>query len=114
MTSIIYSGTPTATQNLVPHNVGAGQLNTLEKLLNWGLSLELSLVGNRDLQLVNGDIPTKQITRNIFDAANGRQYAQYIVYLELDPNWQSDRSKKFWEFTLEATNAAGSTLFNSQ
>jgi hypothetical protein len=57
MSAIIFTGTPTTTQNKVPTTA----LTTLEKLLVWGLLIFNRLNSGRDIFLVEGS-GTKQST----------------------------------------------------
>jgi hypothetical protein len=108
MTLVIRSGSPTASQQLIPPAI-----DTIERLCAWCLKVLYSLYKSKDFFLVQGDVPVKQVARNEFTAANGQLTEAYTIYFIIDPTIDADRSKKSWMFTQEISSAKANINFDA-
>lgn len=107
MSAIVYSGSPTITQNLVP----TASLNTLEKLLLWCLMLFNRLNSGKDCFLVEGN-SVKQSSYQRFLGKDGTLYLGFTTFVAVNSDYEVEPLKP-WGYALELNNAVGSVNYNS-
>lgn len=107
MSAIIYSGTPTINQNLVP----TASLNTLEKLLLWCLLLFDYLNARKDVPLIAGD-SVQRSSYQRFLGKDGNLYLGFTVFVAVTSEYDSAPTRG-WVEAVEMNTAVGSTNFNS-
>ena len=107
MSAIVYTGTPTVTQNLVP----TPALTTLERLLLWCLLLFDFLNSMKDVNLLAGDT-VKQVSYQRFKGKDGLLYLGFTVFVPVADDFDISLARP-WTLAIELNNAKGSDLFNA-
>lgn len=107
MSAIIFTGTPTTTQNLVP----TASLPTLERLLFWCLKLFSRLNSGKDVPLIEGNT-VKQCTEQRFLGTDGTLYIGFTTFIAVAGDYDVAGVKP-WTQAIEQNTAVGSTNFNS-
>jgi len=106
MSAIIFSGSPTTTQNKVPTAV----LTTLERYLLWGLLAFNRLNSGRDVFLAEGN-GTKQANYNRFLGNDGTTYLGFTVFIAVSSDYEVSNLQP-WELAIEQNTAVVSTQYN--
>ena len=107
MSAIIFTGTPTTTQNLVP----TATMTTLERLLLWCLLVFNRLNNNKDIFLTEGS-GIKQSSYQRYMGKDGTLYLGYTVFVAVNADYEVE-SLKPWAYALEQNTAVVSTNYNS-
>lgn len=106
MSAVIFSGTPTTTQNKVPITV----LTTLERLLLWALLVFNRLNSGKDIFLVEGS-GTKQASYNRFLGNDGTLYLGFTTFIAVNADYEVSTLQP-WELAIEQNTAVVSTQYN--
>lgn len=106
MSAIIFTGTPTSTQNKVP----TASLTTLERLILWCLMLYDSLNNGKDVPLIAGNT-VKQSSRQIFLGKDGNLYMGFTVFLAVTSDYEIQTGQP-WTFAVEQNTAKGGTGYD--
>jgi hypothetical protein len=106
MTALISTGTPSATQHLLP-----ATLNTIEKLLTWALLLFHRINSTKDILFTDGNT-SKQIAYQRFYGQDGNVYFGFTAFIPLNPDYEVLPLKP-WEYAVEMNNAVASSNYNS-
>ena len=107
MSAIIFSGSPTTTQNLVP----TASLPTLERLLLWCLMLFNRLNSAKDCFLIEGN-SVKQSSYQRFLGKDGTLYLGFTTFVAVSPDYEVEAGKP-WIYAIEQNTAVGSVNYNS-
>lgn len=107
MSGIIFSGSPTTTQNLVP----TATLTTLERFLLWASLLFNRLNSGKDVFLVEGD-SVKQSSYQRFLGKDGTLYLGFTVFIAVASDYEVVTTKP-WESAIEQNTAVGPVEYNS-
>jgi hypothetical protein len=107
MSAIIYTGTPTTVQNLVP----TASLTTLERLLMWCSLLFFRLNGNKDVPLIEGNT-VKQSSYQRFLGADGTLYLGFTHFVAVSSDLDVTTARP-WTMAIEQNTAVGNTNYNS-
>ncbi len=107
MSAIIFTGSPSATQNLVP----TASLTTLERLGLWFLMLFNRLNSNKDIPLIDGST-VKQSSFQPFLGKDGITYLGYTSFIAVDADYEVGTAKP-WTYAIELNTAKGNENYNS-
>lgn len=107
MSAIIFSGTPSPTQNLVP----TASLTTLERLGLWFLMLFNRLNAGKDIPLIDGST-VKQSSYQPFLGKDGITYLGYTTFIAVDGDYDVGTNKP-WTYAIELNTAIGNPNYNS-
>ncbi|MFM7858418.1 MAG: hypothetical protein ACKPCM_04520 [Pseudanabaena sp.] len=107
MSAVIFSGSPSPTQNLVP----TSSLNTLEKLSLWCLMLFNRLNSGKDIPLIDGST-VKQSSYQPFLGKDGLTYMGYTTFIAIDADYDVGTNKP-WTYAIELNTAKGNDNYNS-
>lgn len=106
MSAIIYTGTPTTTQNLVP----TATLTTLERLLLWASLVFNRLNSGKDVFLMEGN-SVKQSSYQRFLGKDGTLYLGFTVFIAVEADYEVATTKP-WENAIEQNTAVVSSNYN--
>ena len=107
MSAVVFSGSPSSTQNLVP----IAALNTLEKLTLWCLMLFNRLNSGKDVPLIDGNT-VKQSSFQPFLGKDGLTYMGYTTFIAIDADYDVGTNKP-WTYAIELNTAKGNENYNS-
>ena len=107
MTAIIYTGTPTSIQNVVP----TASLITLERLLMYTSMLYNRINKARDIPLMEGDA-VKQSSYQRFEGRDGNLYLGFTIFLPVATDYETIPGQP-WTHAIEQNTASGGLSFNS-
>ena len=107
MSAVIFTGTPTTTQNLVP----TASLTTLERLLLWCLLLFNRLNSGKDVFLVEGN-SVKQSSYQRFLGKDGTLYLGFTTFIAVASDYEVLTGQP-WTHAIEQNTAVGSVNYNS-
>ena len=107
MSAVVYSGTPTSIQNLVP----TASLTTLERLLMYTSMLYNRINKGRDIPLIEGD-SVKQSSFQRFEGKDGTLYLGFTVFLPIASDYEVIAGQP-WTHAIEQNTASGGIGFNS-
>jgi len=107
MSAVVYSGTPTTVQNLVP----IASLTTLERLMMYASMLYNRINKNKDIPLLEGDT-VKQSSYQRFEGKDGTLYLGFTVFLPIATDYEVVTGQP-WIFAIEQNTASGGIGFNS-
>lgn len=107
MSAIIFTGTPTTTQNLVP----TATLTTLERLLLWCCLVFNRLNSGKDIFLTEGT-GTKQSSYQRFLGKDGTLYLGFTVFIAVSTDYEVATTQP-WANAVEQNTAVVSTSYNS-
>jgi len=108
MTAIIRTGTPSASQLVIPASIV-----TLENLLSWSLRANYEMFKNSDFYPDKDLPPVRRIQRSPFVNGAGNATILWSLYLTYDSNIGIDPALKDWTATDEITTSVPSPFFNS-
>lgn len=107
MSAIIFSGSPTTTQNLVP----IASLTTLERLLLWASLLFSRLNSGKDVPLIEGNT-VKQSSYQRFLGTDGTLYLGFTHFIAVNPDFDVSADRP-WTLAVEQNTAVGNPNYNS-
>lgn len=107
MSAVIFTGSPTTTQNLVP----TASLTTLERLLLWCCLLFNRLNSNRDVFLVEGN-SVKQSSYQRFLGKDGTLYLGFTVFVAVATDYEVLTGQP-WTHAIEQNTAVGAVTYNA-
>lgn len=107
MSAIVFTGTPTVTQNLVP----TASLTTLERLGLWFLLLFNRLNSGKDVNLLEGN-SVKQSSYQRFEGNDGLLYLGFTTFIPVNRDYEVEPNKP-WTYAVELNNATGNPNYNS-
>lgn len=107
MSAIIFTGTPTSIQNLVP----TASLATLERLMIYASMLYNRINKGRDIPLIEGD-SVKQSSYQRFEGKDGTLYLGFTVFLPITTDYEVIAGQP-WTHAIEQNTASGGPNFNS-
>jgi hypothetical protein len=107
MSAIIFSGSPTTTQNLVP----TAALITLERLLLWASLLFSRLNSGKDVPLIEGNT-VKQSSYQRFLGNDGTLYLGFTHFIAVSSDFEVGEDKP-WTYAIEQNTSVGNPNYNS-
>lgn len=107
MSAIIFSGSPTTTQNLVP----TASLTTLERLLLWAIMLFNRLNSGKDVFLIEGN-SVKQSSYQRFLGKDGTLYLGFTTFIAVNADYEVETGKP-WIYAIEQNTAVGGVNYNT-
>lgn len=89
-------------------NVGSqvpSNINVLERIALWALLILHTLNSAKTFQLADNQPLQPVIQLSHYNDAAGNRRISFVVHFQVDPGYDSDKSKKLWEWVIEFATA---------
>ena len=107
MSAVIFTGSPSSVQNLVP----TAALTTLERLLLWCSLLFSRLNGGKDVPLIEGNT-VKQSSYQRFLGTDGTLYLGFTNFIAVSGDFDVSADRP-WTLAIEQNTAVGNANYNA-